>query len=65
MGSSFMEVAMTGYTRSINYYKKVEGLGWIFQSFRTTEDAVRLHLRSLIRQKQAGTVRALETIKLV
>lgn len=64
MGFRFMEIAMTGYTRSINYYKKVEGLGWVFQSFRTTEDAVRLHLRSLIRQKQAGTVRALESVKI-
>lgn len=55
---------MAGYTRTINYYKKVDGIGWTFQSFRTTEDAVRLHLRSLIRQKQAGNVRALETVKI-
>lgn len=53
-----------GYTRAINFYQKVDGLGWVFQSFRTTDDAVRIHLRSLIRQKQAGNVRAIETVKL-
>ena len=53
------------YTRAINYYKKVDGLGWVFQSYKTTEDALRQHLRSLIRQKRAGTVRAIETVKIV
>lgn len=55
---------MTGYTYSINFYKKVDRLGWMFQSFKTTDDAVRMHLRSLIRQKREGTVRALEAVKL-
>lgn len=54
----------TGYSHTINYYKKVEGFGWTFESFKTTEDAVRMHLRSLIRQKQAGQVRTIEAIRL-
>lgn len=54
----------TGYTRTINYFRKVDGLGWMFESFKTTEDAVRTQLRSLIRQKQAGEVRTIELIKL-
>jgi hypothetical protein len=52
------------YSRSINYYKKVEGLGWCFESFRTTEDAYRKHLRSLIKQKRQGTVARIDVIKL-
>jgi hypothetical protein len=55
---------IVGYTRSINFYQKVDGLGWVFQSFRTTEDDVRMHLRSLIQRKRAGTVRLIDTIKL-
>lgn len=55
---------MTGYTRCINYYRNVDGLGWMFESFKTTDDAVRIHLRSLIRQKQSGTVRTIDTFKL-
>ena len=53
-----------GYTRSITYYANVKGLGWMFQSFKTTEDAVKLHLQSLYKQQVAGTVRAIETIRL-
>ena len=53
-----------GYTHAINYFQKVDGLGWVFRSFRTTEDAVRLHLRSLIRQKRQGTVRTIEAFRL-
>lgn len=53
-----------GYTHAINFYKKVEGLGWMFHSFKTTEDAVRKHLRSLIRQKKTGTVRTIEAFRL-
>lgn len=53
-----------GYTHTINYFQKVDGLGWVFQSFRTTETSVRSHLRSLIRQKRAGTVRTIDTIRL-
>ena len=52
------------YTRSVNYFRKVEGLGWMFESFKTTEDAVRMHLRSLVRQKQKGIVRSIDTFKL-
>ena len=55
---------MNGYTHTISFYKKVDGLGWMFCHFRTTEDAVRLNLRSLIRQKQAGKVRAIEAVRL-
>lgn len=54
----------TGYSYTINFYRKVEGLGWMFESFKTTEDACRMHLRSLIRQKQSGNVRQIEAIKL-
>ena len=53
-----------GYTHSINYFQKIDGHGWVFQTLRTTENAVRLHLRSLIRQKRAGTVRTIEAVRL-
>jgi hypothetical protein len=49
---------------SVNFYKKVDGSGWMFQSFKTTDNAVRMHLRELIRQKQRGTVRSIEANKL-
>lgn len=53
-----------GYTYAVNFYKKVEGLGWMFHSFHTTNDALKLHVSSLMKQQMAGTVRNLETIKL-
>ena len=51
---------MVGYTHSITFYKKVEDLGWVFQSFKTTADAIRVHMLSLSRQKKAGTVRLID-----
>lgn len=54
----------TGYSYAINYFRKVEGQGWTFESFKTTDDAVRMHLRSLIRQKQSGQVRTIEMSRL-
>lgn len=53
-----------GYTYAVNFYKKVDGLGWTFHSFHTTDDAVKLHVRSLLKQQVAGTVRNIDTIKL-
>lgn len=49
---------------SINYYRKVDGFGWMFETFKANESNVRTHLRSLIRQKQSGNVREIEAIKL-
>lgn len=54
---------MSQYTHAISYYKKVDGLGWVFQSYKTTEDALRPHLRALIRQRKAGTVRTLQAVR--
>lgn len=53
-----------GYTYAVNFYKKVDGLGWMFHSFHTTDDAIKLHVRSLMKQQVAGTVRNIDTIKL-
>lgn len=53
-----------GYTYTVNFHKKVDGLGWVFHSFHTTDDAIKMHVRSLMKQQVAGTVRNLETIKL-
>jgi hypothetical protein len=47
-----------GYTHAITYYKMVKGLGWMYSDFRTTEDALKLHLRSLAKQEAKGIVRA-------
>jgi hypothetical protein len=52
------------YTYSVNFYKKVEGLGWMFHSFKTTDDAVQLHINSLAAQQARGAVRAIDAIKL-
>lgn len=49
---------------SINFYKKVDGIGWVFNSLRITDDTTRLQLKELLRQRRAGTVRALEAVKL-
>ena len=42
-----MQNNATGYTHQINFFKKVNGIGWIEQYFRTTEDAVNLHMKKL------------------
>lgn len=55
---------MTENTHTINYFKKVDGQGWTFQTFKTTENDVVRHLRALIRQKKNGTVRSIEAIRL-
>lgn len=55
---------MTGYTHAINFYKKVGNMGWTFCSFKTTADALPLHIRSLSKQMANGTVRNIDTIKL-
>jgi len=52
------------YTHKINLYRNVKGLGWMFQSFPTTEDAVRVHVKTLSKQQVAGQVRNLEVIRL-
>ena len=52
------------YTHSVNYLKRVDQHGWMFQSFKTTSDALPSHLRSLSKQAANGTVRNIETIKL-
>lgn len=52
------------YTHSVNYLKRVDQLGWMFQSFKTTSDALPKHLRSLSKQAANGVVCNIETIKL-
>lgn len=54
-----------GYTRAISFYKKVQGLGWTYCDFKTTEDALRLHLKSLAKQEAKGLVRAITYSKLL
>ena len=46
-----------GYTHAVTYYKKVQGLGWTYSDFKTTEDALYSHLKSLARQEASGIVR--------
>ncbi len=52
------------YTHSVNYLKRVDHHGWLFQSFKTTSDALPNHWRALSKQAANGTVRNIETIKL-
>lgn len=54
----------TGYTQRISYYKRVEGLGWVFESIKTTDDSARPRLRNLLRQQAAGQVRTIERVRL-
>lgn len=54
----------TGYTHKINLYRNVKGLGWTFQSYPTTSDAVKMHIRSLFKQQTAGMVRNIDVVKL-
>lgn len=49
---------------SINFFKKVDGLGWVFESVKTNDSNIRTQLRSLIRQKRDGTVRSIDAIRL-
>ena len=52
------------YTYAVNFYKNVPGLGWTFQSFRTTDDALKGQLKDLAKKQAAGTVRMIDAIKL-
>lgn len=53
-----------GYTHAITYLKKVDGHGWMYNDFRTTEDALKLHLKSLANQEARGVVRLVTLSKL-
>lgn len=53
-----------GYTHKINLYRNVKGLGWMFQSFPTTADAVKVHMSHLLKQQMAGSVRNIDVVKL-
>ena len=48
------------YTHTISFYKEVRGLGWTFDSFRTTTDALQTHVRKLHAKQVAGTVRLID-----
>lgn len=52
------------YTHSVTFYKKISGLGWQFCSFKTTEDALKGHLKLLGRRQAKGSIRMLDAIKL-
>ena len=54
----------SGYTYAINFYKNVPGLGWTFQSFRTTDDALKGQLKDLAKKQADGIVRMVDAIKL-
>jgi hypothetical protein len=53
-----------GYTHLITFYKKVDGLGWMYSDFKTTQDALRLQLRGLYKKQAKGVVRAINYAKL-
>jgi hypothetical protein len=53
-----------GYTHRITYYKNVKGIGWVYSDFRTTADALRIHLRSLAKEEAQGSVRAVSFNKI-
>lgn len=48
---------MNKYTHAVTYYKKVKDLGWMYSDFKTTEDALKSHLKSLAKQEANGLVR--------
>lgn len=52
------------YTHSVNFFKNVNGSGWVFSSFRTTEDNLRKHLKVLAKQQANGTVRMIDAVKI-
>lgn len=52
-----------GYTHTVSYYKKVADYGWLFHSFRTTPDALKLHLLQLHRQQLQGVVRNIDAVE--
>lgn len=54
----------SGYTYAINFYKNVPGLGWTFQSFRTTDGDLKGHLKTLAKKQADGVVRMIDAIKL-
>ena len=54
-----------GYTHRINLHRIVPGLGWMFQTYPTTADAVKRHLHRLTEQQLEGVVRNIEVISLV
>lgn len=41
----------TGYTHRINFFKNIQGVGWVEQSLRTTKDALQIHLPKLQNRK--------------
>lgn len=53
------------YTHQISFFKKSRSLGWVACNFRTTHDALRLHLSSLYKMQTNGRVRAIDTSKIV
>lgn len=55
---------MAGYTHVVSYYKNHKTFGWVFCDFRTTADAVKLHMKSLAKQEKEGTVRNVQVVKL-
>lgn len=52
----------TGYTHRINFFKKVPGLGWVEESFPTTNDAVNVHLNKL---NNRSDVRCVDVVPLI
>ena len=52
------------YTHQIAFFKKTKRLGWISCDFRTTHDALKLHLSSLYKMQTSGTVRAIDVTKI-
>jgi len=54
-----MQNNATGYTHQINFFKKVNGIGWVEQSLRTTKDALHIHLHKLQNRKD---IRCLDVV---
>lgn len=52
------------YTHAVSFFKKDQRHGWTFTDFKTTEDALKLHLIILANHEAKGTVRAVTFSKI-
>lgn len=55
---------MKKYSHVINYFRKVDGQGWQFETCKATNDSVWTTMKSLIHRQQAGQVRSIQMVKL-
>lgn len=53
------------YTHQITFFRKSKLSGWVACDFRTTQDALKLHLSSLYKMQTSGKVRAIDSSKIL